>query len=608
MPEDVRSRAATESQYRDLVRLAYFVLPGKGKRFYRLAVAQRVVDGVMARRGDVARQRTRVLRRSMRPSWRLRVGLGPWLRALPAKLPDPALTKALASMEPRVRVAYVLRHIEGLPRYEVRDQLIALRVRDAWSVIDDADAADLPAIARSEPFEPAPVRRPRRRPVLPLAAATLTTALIGTLIVTESGGSVLGGTPAAEARNVRLMVSAPDAWTRRPHSLDVWPARGDLAADRAFTGRALDAWAGTRRPGARRLSGEAQLLFAGRINGTPTALLRQGAHMARYTTAPPANVHPNPTANPTPALNPAPTTKTQRPKTPADPASATKTPNAKVPNAKVPNTKVPQSPAAGGAGGTGGGGSGRGILEVFAVSGDASNPIALGGGRYLLAPWDKGATTPAGRKVAVAEGVTAPVTVRTRCGRGPLLDITGGDGARTVGEFGGLRPVVLTYRSSTATAPAKPAKVPAKPARLKTSSVEVWDRLGCLLPAPTRPVAEAGAWTFWTGSLPHGGGKADWACGGFTYADGGTVSQAALLADEEEHAAGMCDPRRPAGGTWWQAPSDRWYYVAAAARGLTPRATGPVRRPEIAKRLLVGSAPKPAERPSDPVVLTARTG
>ncbi|KAB2345123.1 hypothetical protein [Actinomadura rudentiformis] len=589
MPEDAMARTEAESHYRDLVRLAYFVLPGNGKRFYRLAIAQRIVDGVLAgggflglRRRTPAKQRTKVLRMAMRPSWRLRIGLGPWLRALPAKLPDPALTKALAGMEPRVRVAYVLRHIEGLPRYAVRDQLVELRFREVWPIIDAADATDRPA-ARPEPFEPTPVRL-GRRPVLPIAAATLVTLLIGALIASGSGGSLLGGALSAEARKVRLSSAAPDAWTRHTHTLDVWPARGDLVNDRAFTARAVDAWSRKAR-----LSGKAQLLFAGRVSGVPIALLRHRDRIARYTGSPEG-------------------------------------------------------------------------LEVTAAGTDASNPIALGGGRYLLAPWDTGAMTPSGRKVTVTGGVTDAVTVRTRCRRGPLLDLSGDDGSRTVGEFGGIRPVTLTYRSPTSTAPlptspsvspsalpatspaAKPATspaksstasakprtspantaktpaksatapvktapvkpVPVKSTRLKAANVRLWDRLSCLLPQPARPVIEALAWDFWAGSLPHGGGRAQWVCTRMAFAGGGDSAQAALVAEKEELATGRCDGRQPVSGTWWKAPSDRWYYLAAAARDLVPHAEGPVSKPKVTKRLLVGSAPQAKQRPESPVTLTTR--
>ncbi|GAA2589362.1 hypothetical protein SMC26_16845 [Actinomadura fulvescens] len=557
MPEAAMARTEAEAHYRDLVRLAYFVLPGNGKRFYRLAIAQRIVDGVLGggfpgvRARTAAKQRTKVLRMAMRPSWRLRIGLGPWLRALPAKLPDPALTKALAGMDPATRVAYVLRHIEGLPRYAVRDQLVALRTRDVWPVIDAADATERPA-ARPEPFEPTPVRL-GRRPVLPIAAATLTTALIGTLIATESGGSLLG-TPSAEARNLRLGSAAPGDWKRRPHTLDVWPARGDLVNDKAFTARALNAWSRKAR-----LAGHAQLLYAGRVGGVPTAVLRHRDLLARYTGTP------------------------ER-------------------------------------------------LEVTAGGTDASNPIALGGGRYLLAPWDTGAVTPSGRKVTVTDGVTDAVTVRTRCRRGPLFDVSGLDGARTVGEFGGMRPVVLTYRSPTsltATSPAKPSASPvkpsaspvkpsaspvkptaspAKPVRLKAATVRLWDRLSCLLPQAARPVIEAVAWDFWSGSLPHGGGRAQWVCTRLAYARGGDTAQATLVREKESLTTGWCDGRRPVSGTWWKSPSDRWYYLAAAARDLVPHAQGSLVKPKVTKRLLVGSAPEAKQRPQTPVTLTARPG
>ncbi|MBO2453737.1 hypothetical protein J4573_42075 [Actinomadura barringtoniae] len=610
MPEAAMAQSGTEAQYRDLVRLAYFVLPGKGKRFYRLAVAQRIVDGVVGRpgRGGAERRRTRVLKRAMRPSWRLRVGLGPWLRALPAKLPDAALTGALAKLEPPVRVAYVLRHVEGLPRYAVRDQLVALRVRDPWPVIDAADEADLPGADEPAPFEPAPVRI-RRRPVLPLAAATLTTALIGALIVTESGGGFVGGTRSASARNLRLIEAAPDAWRKAGagRGLDAWPARGDLAGDRSFTGRALHAWASADHAD---LDGRsAQLLYAGHVDGTPVAVLRHDDRIARYS------------------------------------------------------------------------GTSTATLQAFAAGTDASAPIPLGGDRYLLAPWDTTAKTTAGRKVIVTGGVTGPVTTRTRCARGPLLDLSGAAGSRTVGDLGGPRPVVLTYHSpayhpaataaaattaaapvpataatpttspkpttsptpttsatststtsltptptssskakakSTPTATSTPAaKSTPKPAasattapaattvQLPTSGVHLWERLGCLLPQPARPVTEAMAWEFWSGNLPADAGRAQWVCTRMTFAGGGTAAQSDLLEKSDQQTTGWCDERKPVSGAWWQSPADKWYYLGAASTGLTPHATGPFSKSKVTKRLLVAPATKPKTKPTAPVTLTA---
>jgi hypothetical protein len=123
--------------------------------------------------------------------------------------------------------------------------------------------------------------------------------------------------------------------------------------------------------------------------------------------------------------------------------------------------------------------------------------------------------------------------------------------------------------------------------------------VACATPRQERPVAAATAHAFWSGRLPHGGPSADWVCARLAYADGGTAAQAVLLGSGE-HPTGACDPARPVGGTWWRAPSDRWYYVAAAGRGLVPHADG-VRRSTTRKGLLVGTG-----TPRTPVALTAR--
>ncbi|QKG20612.1 hypothetical protein [Actinomadura verrucosospora] len=498
--------------------MAYFVLPGRGKRVYRLAIARRIVDatarGPRDRTGPgLARRRTRVLRRALRPSRRLQIGLGPWLRALPARLPDPALTAALAELDPYVRVAYVLLRIEGLPKYAVRDQLRELRVRDPWPVIDAACAVEIPVPRRAERFDPAHLRPVRTRSVLPLVtAAALTTALVGVLIHTGSGR------PGGDAAPVlRLAAAPPSAWTRGARTLDAWPARGDLTGDRAFLRRAAAAWAAAgdgRRPG----GGTAQLLYAGRAGGAPLALLRHGDRVARY--APPG-------------------------------------------------------------------------LDVLAAGADPSAPIALGGGRYLLAPWDAAPRTLAGAALPVRDGVVAPAPARTPCGRGPLFHL----GDRTLGYLGGPRAAVLTYHSPAYA----PAGRPVPPARLGPGAVRIWNRLGCLEPPRARAVTAAMAWEFWSGTLPHGGASAGWFCTRTTYADGGGAGTSTLLAGRPRDT-GACDARRPVSGTWWQAPSGRWYYLAAAASGLVPRARGPLGPATTAHRLLVA---RPQDRPNVPVALTA---
>ncbi|WP_339154054.1 hypothetical protein [Actinomadura luteofluorescens] len=504
-----------ESAYGELVRMAYFVLPGRGKRVYRLAIARRIVDSTARGTRDRsaaghARRRTRVLRRALRPSRRLQIGLGPWLRALPARLPDPALTAALSRLDPHVRVAYVLRNVEGMPRYAVRDQLIELRVRDPWPVIRAAEAVEVPEPRRADRFEPELLRPVRTRSVLPLAAAVfLTAALVGALLLTEREGA-----REASARGLGLVAAAPDAWTRGARSLDVWPARGELAGDRAFGRRAAAAWAAAPE-GRRPESGVAQLLYAGQVDGAPLAVMRSGGRLARYA-------------------------------------------------------------------------SGR--LDVAAIGADPSAPIALGGGRYLLAPWDVRPETFAGGRLATSGGVTAPVRPGTGCGRGPLFHL----GPRTVGDLGGPRAAVLGYR-----APDRRPGGPDRPAVLGRSARSFWKRLACAVPAPSRPVSAATAFDFWSGTLPHGGKRADWACTRLAYADGGAAAFATLLG-AQNLATGACDVRRPVSGTWWRAPSDGWYYLAAAGRGLVPHAEG-VRRPVTRDRLLVAGG-----TPGAPVVLTAR--
>lgn len=292
MPQKAPPGAVLERRYRDLVRLAYLVLPGTGKRIHRLAVAQRIVDGEFpllggraARPGryGYARMRTRVLRRSMRPAWWLRVGLGPWLRGLPPRLPDPALTLALAELDPAVRVAYVLREVEQMPRYAIRDQLVELGVPDPTAVLEAAESAggipDLggrsAGVLSDLSVRQAHRRALRRRTRLPIAVATaLTVGLVGTVFVLETSPS----SNPAEALQGRMVKAPPRDWATAPRTLEVWPARGTLVADEEFTARAHAAWA---RKAGRDVA--PQLLYAGKVGATSTALLRHGDRVVRYT-------------------------------------------------------------------------------------------------------------------------------------------------------------------------------------------------------------------------------------------------------------------------------------------------------------------------------------
>ncbi|RFU41336.1 hypothetical protein DZF91_12365, partial [Actinomadura logoneensis] len=92
-----------------------------------------------------------------------------------------------------------------------------------------------------------------------------------------------------------------------------------------------------------------------------------------------------------------------------------------------------------------------------------------------------------------------------------------------------------------------------------------------------------------------------------------SAGQAALVGHAADSplsaAAGGCDDRRPVSGLWWRAGSGHWYYLAAAGRGLTPEADGPLRHPDVSGRLLVAVPRGDAStRPDGPVELTAKGG
>ncbi|MFC0040174.1 hypothetical protein [Actinomadura rayongensis] len=517
MPETTGEKPATGTLYRDLVWLAYLVLPDRGTRTRRIALARRIADAAVAGRPhDPRRRRTRVLRRAVRPPRRLALGLGPWTRALPVPLPAPALTDLLGTLDPPVRIAYVLRRLAGMPGYEVRDQLTRLRVADPAAVLAAAEAAPEPPEVPA-PFPPAQVRPVRRRSLVPVTAGVaLTATLVGALAAGEAGRLGVDGT--AAARDLRVTAAAPDAWRTGPHRLDAWPARGDLASDRDFTGRAARAFATADRTGPDR----AQLLFAGRVGGRPVALLRRAGRVARF------------------------------------------------------------------AGGS---------VEVVSAGEDAETPLALGDGHYLLPPWTNAVTTPAGRAVPVRSGVTDPVAPTTRCGRGPLFDQHGpGTAVRTIGHLGGPRPLALSYRM--------PGTPPVT--RLTGGGLHLWERLGCALPQPARPLGEARAYDFWSGQLPFEGGRGDWTCTRLTFAGGGTTSRAVLLTPRAEQATGWCDEARPVAGTWWRAPSGRWAYIAAARRDLTPSVDGRPRRISRRGGLLIVPGPNSPHTPPGTFTASAR--
>jgi hypothetical protein len=309
--EEVSAKSEMDQRYPELVRMAYLVLPGDRPRKYRLALARRIVDESLPQRAArnpgkaYVQVRTRVLARSMRPRWRLRIGLGRWLSALPVALPEDAQTDPLVELPPEVRAAYVLRTVEEMPYYVAHDQLVALGVRDARAALNEAAEVGEPAgpIAGLSV-----VRGPGRRPLLPVAVASvLTVVLIGGIVVTENRHRDALRRAAGE----EVAMVGPKAWTHAAHTLAVWPARGDLVSNRTFIAAALTAWlratALKTHDGAAGgpPHGRAQLLYAGRVDGTPVALLSDGGRVARYVQAsgsPTTELFPAPRGGTTPLV------------------------------------------------------------------------------------------------------------------------------------------------------------------------------------------------------------------------------------------------------------------------------------------------------------------
>lgn len=201
---------AAEKRYRELVRLAYLILPGEGSREVRLATARRIVDRNLPRRPvsgkTFTEARERVLRQAMKPPRRLRIRLIPWLRGLPPTVPGNA---ALAELTPDVRTAYVLRRVTGLRRYAVHDLMIDLGSRDANEVLDLVDGMpDLNVVA---PGAVGRRRRYRRSRIPIVVASGLTCAMVGALAVENRLHSVATAraTRSPVARATRPVIAPP---------------------------------------------------------------------------------------------------------------------------------------------------------------------------------------------------------------------------------------------------------------------------------------------------------------------------------------------------------------------------------------------------------------
>lgn len=355
--------------------------------------------------------------------------------------------------------------------------------------------------------------------------------------------------PAAEAALDPAAVKrvGPAVWpgaTRRDFS--VWPARGDLAGDRALLRRALAVWA---RPGGAVQSsatpgtpvgppmGPPQLLFAGRVDAVRVVLFHDGLRAVRY----------------------------------AEPVEGT-----------------------------------AGVALDFARTdgADAVGSTALvvsraaGNVRYLTAPWVRETAVrnlllPAKEPYTLARdahGVTDPVPSPVQakgCARWNTLQTRDGSGLRLFTDLGELAPARLLWGR-----PAAPADATGPEAR------EAWARTACqLTTVRAHGVRSVNAWRFARQRLPEGAGLGAWLC---TRAETwrGTGDRvlaqflvpspevpAALAARSEgSPACGVRDPRVLA-GVLWQAPGGNRYVLAAGSPdfaslevsgGVEGRADGPV--------------------------------
>ncbi|MEV0588356.1 hypothetical protein [Nonomuraea sp. NPDC050310] len=562
MRRSIRGSRVLAQPYRDLVWLAYLVLPAGAGEERRLVLAHRLAAAALTRRGrptDPVELRRVFLRRVLpgRTPWgRLGGRAARWrawwwravpgagrlaaVEAVPALTADPGraltgnpgpsltgnsgsaltgnagpapsldaveFTRRLQALSPAGRAAYALRRLEGRPAEEVVSILDGAGADDPAAALAEAEALEEGRPA----YDPTLARlygRPARVPVK--AAAGLTVCALAAVVVVpdltaERPG--IAGTP--QQAGPRLIIASPGAW-RAGTDLDLttWPARGGLTGDRALTGRALARWPG----------GDTALLYAGEVAGSRVVLLRRPGQVARYTER-----------------------------------------------------------------------GERRELEVFPeprTKPDGASPLELAGGHYLLPPWVREVSTapltgsaPRWRAVAVSDGVTAavPPARKGACWQGPVVRLRAPEIAHgrpyTMLDFGALTLANAFYQ------PPPPAEINRfGPYELDEAAggFTAWKGLGCAVERPEGEIQSAMAWEFWAGRLPEGvAGR--WICLRLADASGGSTVRGVLLAGRRASVT----PARPGSwdcsrlrrdvvaGVWWKAPSGKRYYVAAGSRRVT---------------------------------------
>ncbi|AWW39901.1 hypothetical protein [Streptomyces cadmiisoli] len=573
-----QAEAALVEHYPRLVRLAYLVLPPGLGRKRRVLTAHSLVQRALPRGRAAASVipaqstgagqdgeagyvfvRLHVLRTALEAGLPLRRRAWPKRSQLPPLLPqvwglklfprsggadELALDQRLSALSAPARAAYVLRGLERLADTDAQAVLAAADVADPQAALDEAGAvAEQYALLDSPEFDPCSLQaRPtdlmrRRQHTKAALAATAALAVCGALFALPGDGWGSDGAaappyaqnPAAQAAldPSRLIKVSPALWRSSARTdFSVWPARGDLTADRALLRRALAVWA---RPGETvRVSvtpgtpsggpaGPPQLLYSGNVDNARVVLLYDGLRIARY----------------------------------AEPKDGTA-------GAALDFARA----------------DGAGAAEANAVVLDRTD----GNVRYLTAPWvrkvserDLMRPSSGAMELTLTDGVTSPLAspvVQTdSCTSWNILQIADDTGTRLMSDLGELVPARLTTGRPGAAHDASGAE-----------SLRTWAPFACSLSAVRgQGVRSVNAWQYAAQPLPDASGTATWVCtraetwrGGGERAlaqfhtPGGTYGAVAAKA-ENVPACGARDPHVLA-GVLWKSEAGTWYLLAAGSR------------------------------------------
>ncbi|MFC8718216.1 hypothetical protein [Kitasatospora sp. NPDC057198] len=546
-------RASAEAvlvrHYRRLVGLAYLTLPADRGRHARVVAAHAVVQralpvlgGRAAGEDGYSAARVRVLRGALRRRrWPGAVFPRVWGVRLftPPDDGDAELDARLAELPAPARAGFALQALDGLDRAEAAEVL-------AWAGVETpADSAragaellhaahspgwsDLPPgyDACTVHLQPGDLLRRRRLAVVAAAMAVALPATVLPVLLSPQPGTGRTGTSAPAPGKAVPERRADDLWrTTAKLSLAVWPARGELRDDGALVGRATTAWQQAGPPAGPPTGPPAavpQLLYAGRLDGTPVVLLTDGRNLARYTEGPAAG------QGPALALAPA------------------------------------------------------GDSDVTAGAAVVLRRDERGA-RYLLAPWIASAATrrldrpeEAERPLAFPGGVTDPVpgTAAPGC-PGPVLQlrsdpVVAEQHAFLLADLGGLTPAHLTYT------PPPDASAQARPPReaVGGQALRRWAAGACAIPESGPEVRQLNLWEFADQKLPQNAGELAWACLRADHWDGSGSAAAAVLppnggrAEQLAHADGRACSRYEQDTVAqyrWRAPNGTPYLLVAASR------------------------------------------